>query len=135
MGAQRLEHAISDTRSTTAFTDFGSGAFVPGLAEFFDGLDQDSLAAPDNLLLGTVEALEGDPITSTLFFNDLSDPGNFANASAEAQILFNDCEGLLANAAIALSARDYGAGTYDELVGSAYAFVLPLEEVLLGAAT
>lgn len=36
---------------TSAFTDFGSGAFVPGLAEFFDGVNEDSLAAPDNLLL------------------------------------------------------------------------------------
>ena len=86
-------------------------------------------------MLGTVEALEGDPVTSTLYFDDLSAPGSFADATAEAQILFNDGEGLLANAAIALSAGDYGAGSYDELVGSAYAFVLPLEELLLGAAT
>lgn len=117
-----------------AFTDFGSGDFVSGLAYTFDGMDQDSVAAPDNLLLGTVQALEGDPITSSLFLGELSAPDSFADASQEAQILFNEGQGLLSNAAIALAAGDYGAGTYEELVGSAYAYVLPVQELLLGAA-
>jgi hypothetical protein len=186
MGAQRLEHPVSDTRSrsgilvavaaaagafgaaammaaatpptaraddttliidaiegdyasgqadfTAAFNDFGSGAFLPGLAESFDGVDQDSLAATDNLLLGTVEALEGDPITSSLFLGELSAPDSFADASAEAQIFFNEGEGLLSNAAIALSAGDYGAAADLGLAGSADVSVLPLEELLLGAA-
>jgi hypothetical protein len=185
MGAQRLEHAMGDTRSrsgvltavaaaagafgaaammasatpptaraddttliidaidgdyatgqadfTAAFTDFGSGAFLPGLAELYNGMNDDSLAPLDNLLLGTVEAAEGDPITSSLIFDDLSAPASFADASAEAQILANDGEGLLANAAIAFSAGDYSAAAYDYLVGSDYASVLPLDELILGA--
>jgi hypothetical protein len=128
------DYAAGQADFTASFADFGSGGFVSGLAEFFDGVDQDSLAAPDNLLLGTVEALEGDPITSSLFLGELSAPDTFADASVEAQILFNDGEGLLSNAAIALSAGDFGAGTYEELIGSAYAFVLPVEELILGAA-
>jgi hypothetical protein len=128
------DYAAGQADFTAAFADFGSGGFVSGLAEFFDGVDQDSLAATDNLLLGPVEALEGDPITSSLFLGELSAPASFADATAEAQILFNDGEGLLSNAAIALSAGDFGAGTYEGLVGGDYAFVLPLEELLLGAA-
>jgi hypothetical protein len=122
---------------TAAFTDFGDGAkgFLPGLAELFGGMNEDSLAAPDNLLLGTVEALQGDPITSSLFFDDLTVPGSFADASAEAQILFNQGEGFLSNAAIAFSAGDYSAATDLGLAGSADASVLPLEELILGAAS
>ena len=30
-------------------------------------------------------------------------------------------------------AGDYDAGTYEELAGSAYAYVIPVEELLLGA--
>jgi hypothetical protein len=129
------DYAVGQADFTSAFTDFGSGDFVGGLAYTFDGIDQDSVAATDNLVLGTVQALEGDPITSTLYLGELSAPDSFADASAEAQILLNDGEGLLSNAAIALAAGDYGAGTYEELIGSDYAFVLSLQELLLGAAT
>ena len=117
-----------------AFTDFGSGYFVAGLANTFDGVDQDSVAATNNLLLGTVQALEGDPITSSLFLGELSAPDSFADALEEAQILFNEGQGLLSNAAIDFSASDYGAGTYSELIGSFDAYVLPVQELLLGAA-
>jgi hypothetical protein len=118
---------------TAALTDFGDGGFLSGMAESLDGANEYVLAAPDNLVLGTVQALTGDPITSSLYLDDLSAPDSFTDATAEAQILFNDGEGLLSNAAIALSAGDYGAGTYEELVGSAYSSVLPVEELLLGA--
>jgi hypothetical protein len=127
------DFTVGQTDYTAALSDFGSGAFVPGLAEAFDGMNEDSLAAPDNLILGTVEALEGGPITSSLNF-DLSVPAGFADASAEAQIYFNTGEDFLSNAAIALSAGDYGAGTYEGLVGIDYTSVVPLEELLLGAA-
>jgi hypothetical protein len=129
------DYAAGQTDFTAALTDFGGGGFVPGLAALFGGVNEDSLAVPDNLLLGAVEALEGDPITSTLFVDDLSVPKTFADASAEAQIFFNTGEGFLSNAADAFSAGDYGAGTYEELIGSDYATVLPLEELILGAAT
>jgi hypothetical protein len=128
------DYATGQADFTAAFTDFGSGAFLPGLAELYNGMNDDSLAPLDNLLLGTVEAAEGDPITSSLIFDDLSAPASFADASAEAQIFFNEGQGLLSNAAIALSAGDYGAGTYEELVGSADAYLLSVQELLLGAA-
>jgi hypothetical protein len=127
------DYAAGQADFTTALTDLGSGDFVSGLAESLGGLNEDTLAPTDNLLLGTVEALEGDPITSSLFFDDLSAPGTFADALQEAQIFFNEGQGFLSNAAIDFSAGDYGAGTYSELAGSADAYVLPVEELLLGA--
>jgi hypothetical protein len=128
------DYAAGQADFTTALTDFGSGDFVSGLAESLGGLNEDTLAPTDNLLLGTVEALEGGPITSSLFFDDLSAPGTFADALQEAQIFFNEGQGFLSNAAIDFSAGDYGAGTYSELAGSADAYVLSVEELLLGAA-
>ena len=128
------DYAAGQTDFTDAFNDFAHGDFVPGLADSFNGMDQDSLAPTDNLLLGTVEALQGDPITTSLFFDDLSAPDNFADASAQAQIYFNEGQGLLSNAAIAFSAGDYSAATDLELAGSADAYVLPLQELLLGVA-
>lgn len=128
------DYAAGQADFTAAFTAFGSGDFVGGLADTFDGVDQDSVAATDNLLLGGVEALEGDPITSSLFIGELSAPDSFADASAEAQIFFNEGQGFLSNAAIDFSAGDYGAGTYSELAGSADAYLLSVQELLLGVA-
>jgi hypothetical protein len=129
------DYADGQADYSASLADFGHGDFVSGLAEFFDGTNEYTLAAPDNLLLGGVQALEGDPITSSLYFDDLLAPATFAEATAQAQIFFNEGEGFLSNAAIDFSAGDYGAGTYAEVAGTADAFVLPVEELLLGAAT
>ena len=46
------DFTIGQGKYTTALTDFGSGDFVNGLAASLDGLNEYTLAAPDNLLLG-----------------------------------------------------------------------------------
>jgi hypothetical protein len=127
------DYAAGQADYASALADFGKGAFDPALAESFDGANEYTLAAPDNLLLGLVQALTGDPITSTFHFDELSAPGSFADALEEAQILYGEGAGLLANGADALAAGDYGAGIYLDLVGSADAYVLPVEELILGA--
>jgi hypothetical protein len=120
--------------STIGLADLEGGSPLTGLTDLLGAANEYSLAVPQSLILGIVEALEGDPITSTLFVDDVHAPGSFADALADAQIFFNSGEGFLSNAAIDFSAGDYGAGTYAEFVGSDYAFVLPLEELLLGVA-
>jgi hypothetical protein len=127
------DYAQGQIDFTAALTDFGHGSSVPGMAELLNSVNDYSLSPTDNLVLGTVEALEGGPITSSLYFDDLNDPGSFANAVEQAQIFFNEGQGFLSNAAIDFSSGDYGAGTYAELTGSADAYVLPVEELLLGA--
>lgn len=127
------DYAAGQADYAKALVDFGNGAYAAGLAESFDGANEYSLAAPDNLLLGWVEVLTGDPIISTLHFDELSAPASFADAVSEAQILFNIGEGLLSNSAIALAAGDFAAGTYDGMIGSVDAYVLPVEELILGA--
>jgi hypothetical protein len=118
---------------TEALSDFEHGSFASGVVETVNGFNEYSVAAPDNLSLGTVEALTNQPITSSLFFDDLSPLGSFAEYSQEAQILFNMGDGLITNGLDALSAGDLGAGTYEVLDGSALAYVLPTEELVLGA--
>jgi hypothetical protein len=127
------DFAAGQADSTIGLADLEGGSPILGLTDLLGGGNEYALAVPQSLILGTVEALEGDPITSTLFVDDVQAPGNFADALADAQIFFNEGEGFLSNSAIDFSAGDYGAGTYEGLVGSDYATVLPLEELLLGA--
>jgi hypothetical protein len=64
---------------TAAFADFGSNEFAPGLTTFFEGLDADILTAPNNVALGTVEALQGETLSFTFPFA-LTTPTTFADA-------------------------------------------------------
>jgi hypothetical protein len=118
---------------TTAFSDFSSGDFVPGLTSLFQGVDDEFLAAPDNLLIGTVEALAGEPLGGPLLF-DLGAPVNFAEQLTYAEQTFSYAVANLEDAPAELAAGDYGAATYDVLIGADYASIAPLEDIILGAA-
>jgi hypothetical protein len=50
---------------TSAFSDFSSSELGLGLAAFFDGVNDDSLSPPNNLLIGTVEALTNESVSSS----------------------------------------------------------------------
>src|ERR1700722_6875516 len=63
---------------TAASTDFGSGGLVPGLAELFDGVNADSLAASETLIYGTLEELTGLPVTGLTPTTDVFVPANFS---------------------------------------------------------
>ena len=117
---------------TTAFSDFSSGDLGPGLAALFDGIDDDVLAAPNNLVIGTVEALTGEGIGGPLVA-DLGE-ANFAGGLADAEIQFSYSLGTLGDAPVDLAAGDYGSATYDLLLGTEYAFVVPVEDLVIGAA-
>jgi hypothetical protein len=118
---------------TTAFSDFSSGDFATGLASLFQGIDDDFLAAPDNLVIGTVEALEGEGIGGPLLFN-LGEL-NFAGGLADAEDQFSYAVGSdFGDIPTELAAGDYGVATYDVLLGADYASVVPLEDIILGAA-
>ena len=118
---------------TTAFSDFSSGDFVPGLTSLFQGVDDDVLAAPDNLLIGTVEALTGEGIGGPLLY-DLGAPANFAEQLTYAEQTFSGAVASLEDVPAELAAGDYGAATYDVLTGADFATIAPLEDLILGAA-
>jgi len=124
------------SEGTTAFelaaTDFGSADVSGGLAAFLTGVDDDFLAAPDNIIVGSVEALQGQPVGGSYDIL-VGDPGSFATAVADAQNLDTEGAALLSDAATAFSGGDYTNGVYDSLAGSDY-FVVAGEVLALGAA-
>jgi hypothetical protein len=117
---------------TTALADFDSNEFGPGLTTFFEGLDADVLTAPNNVALGTAETLQGETLYFTFPFA-LTTPTTFADALTVAQADFVQGANDLASVAAFL-----GDGTNTALIelmtGAESVSVLPLEELLLGAA-
>jgi hypothetical protein len=101
----------------TALSDFSGGDFVPGLTSLFQGVDDDFLAAPDNLVIGTVEALAGEPLGGPLPY-DLGVPVNFAEQLTYAEQTFS-------GAVVSL---------FDVLTGADFASIAPLEDLILGVA-
>jgi hypothetical protein len=118
---------------TTAFADFGSNEFAPGVTTFFEGLDADILTAPNNLAFGTVEALQGETLSFTFPFA-LSTPATFADALTVAQAEVVQGEADLASVATFLGGGSYDTAALELLTGTESVSVLPLEELLLGAA-
>jgi hypothetical protein len=125
------DYALGQTDFTTAATYLGSNLPV-GLALLLDGVNEDSVAAPDNLLVGTVEALTNEPI-ATDFSLSLPVPTDFADGVTTAQTIISSGESLLSDVAPLLSAGEYGSAVYYDLLGSEELSVFPLQELLLGA--
>jgi hypothetical protein len=125
------DYALGQTDFTTAATYLGSNLPV-GLALLLDGADEDSVLAPDNLLVGTVEALTNEPIATDITAG-LPVPTDFADAVTNAQALISQGESQLSDVAPLLSAGEYGSAVYYDLTGSELVSVFPLEELLLGA--
>jgi hypothetical protein len=125
------DYALGQTDFTTAATYLGSNLPV-GLALLLDGADEDSVAAPDNLLVGTVEALTNETIATDIGVG-LPVPTDFADGVTNAQAIISSGESMLSDVAPLLSAGEYGSAAYYDLLGSELVSVFPLEELLLGA--
>jgi hypothetical protein len=102
------------------------------VALLLDGVDEDSVAAPDNLLVGTVEALTNEPIATDIQLS-LAVPTDFADGVTDAQTIISQGESLLSDVGSLLSTGQYGSAVYYDLLGSEALSVLPLQELLLGA--
>lgn len=110
---------------------FGESELVPGLTAFFNGTNDDTLSAPQSLLLGTIEASANESITSIGNFQ-IQDPGNLAGAVSLAQTYFATGEADFGQASTYFAEGYIGAGTAYDMVGADYAYVVPLEELFLG---
>ena len=95
-------------------------------------MDADILTAPNNVALGTAEALQGETLSFTLP-DALTTPTSFADALTMAQADFVQGEADLASIPFFI-----GDGTNTALIelleGTDSVSLLPLEELLLGAA-
>jgi hypothetical protein len=123
---------IGQTDFTAAFMDFSSN--VPeGLNGFFSGVDEDLWAAPTNLEVGTVEALLGEPISSSIGV-DVGLPVDFSSAVTEAQTEISAGEAEFTAGATALASGDYATAVYDDALGSLLAFDVSGQLLLIGGA-
>jgi hypothetical protein len=114
-------------------TDLSSNNAPGALAEFFTGVDEDSVLASDSLYLGTVQALTGEPISNAISLG-IGPVSDLANGLAAAQGDFGEGETLFTAAATALSGGDYSTAALDQALGSLFSFTLPVEDVFMGAA-
>jgi hypothetical protein len=133
INAVDVDYANGQTAFTTALTDFSSSEFAPGLAALFDGVDDDALAAPNDFLTGTADALTNESIGQSASY-DLALPADFSAAITQAQTFFTEGLNYIYYDPDFASLSDYGTSVYYDVLGLDYSTVLPLEELLLGAA-
>jgi hypothetical protein len=123
------------TAFSTADADFASNEVIPGLQYFFDGVNDDTVGAPDIAYIGTLEALAGDPISAgSLFdFNSEVPPADFADALTQAQENFTQGAAYATDAATYLSSGDFTDASFDSLLSSIFSFDLPAQDLFIGA--
>jgi hypothetical protein len=127
------DFADGEVSLNTAVTEFGSNEPVLGLASFFDTVNDDSLSAPDNLLIGTVQALTNESVTGDVGWA-ISQPTDFTEALTDAEGYVTGSAPYFSDAATELASGDYGAAVYYDLFGADLLTVAPVEELLLGVA-
>jgi hypothetical protein len=128
-----IDYSAGQTAFATAYTDFSSDQLVPGLAQLLGGVDDYTLSPGNTLLIGTAEVLVGDPINSTADWG-LFIPASYADAVSVAQTDLTTAGADLSIAANDFSTGDYVFGTVNGLFGLEYSSIVPLEELILGAA-
>jgi len=88
---------------------------------------------PNNLLIGSVEALVGQSIINTGLPYDLTAPASFADGVAGAQSLIAEGQAYFDQAATLFAGGDYGDTVYSDLLGADLVSIVPLEELILGS--
>jgi hypothetical protein len=119
---------------TTAGTDFSSAELAPGLASLIDGLDDDSVLAPENFLIGTVEVLTNQPLDLLQGDYTYPLPSDFSDAVSDVEGYFTFAASEFSTAATDLAGGDYIDALIDDTNALDAIVVDPLQELLLGAA-
>jgi hypothetical protein len=116
-----------------ALSDFSGGDFGAGFAALFEGVNDDFLSAPDNLLVGTVEVATNESVTDSLPWT-FDVPATFSDALTDAQSHLTTGAEYLTDAANFLTSGDYGEAALYDLIGTDYISVVSVEDLVLGAA-
>jgi hypothetical protein len=108
---------------TEASGNFSAGDVNVGLAQFLSGVDNDFIAAPDNLYIGTVDLLTNEPVADSIEIG-LYPESDFTSGLADAHTLFADGETDFTTAVTDLSSGDYAGaadlgalGSFDDIAG------------------
>jgi hypothetical protein len=132
INAVDADFAAATEDFNSAYSDFGSSELGPGFASFLDGVDDDLLAAPQNLLVGTVEVLDSESVAPPLTWS-LVPEASFAGGLSQAEADFSQGEVYLNAVTTALTSGEYGYAAYDGVLGSDLVSIVPLEDLLLGS--
>ena len=116
-----------------AATDFSGSDVIDGLQALINGVDDDLVGVPDDLYVGTVDALTTSSVQLPVGAFGITPPTDFADAVTVAEADFTSGEADLTTAAADLASGDYGYGSYLEAFGSIVAFDLPADQLLIGA--
>lgn len=121
---------------SAALADFtgGSSGVPDGLQAFFTGLDNEEVLAPDQVLIGTVQALQNQPVSDLPPLDIGTPPVDLADALTSAQAEFSSGEVYFSLAATALSSGDWTTAVYEDLNGLFSVFDNPAETIFIGAA-
>jgi hypothetical protein len=129
-----VELAWGQTAFENISSAFASGDAALVLPLFFDGVDDDFLLAPNAIYVGTVEALTNEPISVWNNFWGFGPLPSFAVAVTQAENAVSYGESELTVAATDLANSDFGGAAAAEAAGLDAILVIPLEDLLLGAA-
>ena len=116
-----------------ANTDFASGDVADGLAAFYGGVDDDLLSVPNNLLQGSLAALMGEPIDSSLSWT-IPAPADLNDAIIVAPTLALIGEADLHTALTDLAGGDIAGALDSYLTGYEYLDVVVPELFIAGSA-
>jgi hypothetical protein len=134
INAVDLDYSEGTAALGQASTDFSGGNFADGLALLFDGVNDDSVVAPENFLIGTGELLTNESVNVTTSY-DWEVPANFSDALSTAEGFYTDATSDFTSGATALAGGDYGDAFIDYTYGLNLITLDPVQELLLGAAT
>jgi len=103
-----------------------------GLFNLFVAADDNGVLAPENVLLGLVDALGNDPY-SPLLALPMDLPTNYAEGLADAQLFISSAASEFTAASAAFSLGDYGQAALLDVLGANSLTIYPLQELLVGA--
>jgi len=116
---------------TAAFSYFADAQPVQGIAALLSSLNMDSVSTSDNFLAGSVALLTNGTVPNELDLS-VADPGTFAGAVTVAQLDISIAQTIAGGLPDLLARGDYTTFTFDSLIASDFAGLLPADVLLLG---
>ena len=128
----QAELAAGQTALGEAATDFSNGDTGDGLTQLFIGLDDDLVGVPDDLQVGTTDALTNATVIPASDFEfTFANPETLTAAVTEAQGFYTEGN-TLANTIATLLPTDYADTALDNALSTVYQWVLPDQIQLIG---
>jgi hypothetical protein len=128
----QAEFAAGQTALGEAATDFSNGDTGDGLTQLFIGLDDDFVGVPDDLEVGTTDALTNATVIPASDFEfNFANPETLTAAVTEAQNFYTEGNNLATTIA-SLPPTDYADTALDNALSTAYQWILPGQIELIG---